>query len=229
MLTQKSVEFLKENAMRNDREWFHAHRTDYEELILRPLSDLVMCLADDMEKIDSFIITAPKIGQTISRIYRDTRFSANKALYRDHIWVSLRRSKKSFPHYPEFYFGFGDSEMFSGMGYYCAEARLMDCMREAVIRRDDRFMKALAEVECQDVFTIDGNMYKRSRYPDEPENLRQWLDRKSICFTKSSVDLTPMFSSDYADVLAEDFKKLTETYRFLIYCEGLKNDKFPEK
>lgn len=225
MLTQKSVDFLRENAMRNDREWFHSHKEDYENLVLRPLRDLVMCLADDMEKIDGFIVTAPKVGQTISRIYRDTRFSANKALYRDYIWVSFRRSKKTFPGYPEFYFGFGDGELFSGMGYYCAEAQLMDCMREAILRRDERFMRALDEVQSQDAFTIDGDMYKRSRYPDEPYDIRQWLDRKSICFTRSSTDLSPMFSPDYADMLAEDFKKLTDTYRFLVYCEGLKNDR----
>jgi uncharacterized protein (TIGR02453 family) len=228
MLTQKSVDFLRENAMRNDKEWFHSHKKEYDALITEPLRDLVMCLADDMEKIDGFIVTAPKVGQTISRIYRDTRFSSNKALYRDHVWVSFRRSKKAFPHYPEFYFGFGEGGLFSGMGYYCAEARLMDCMREAALRRDDRFLRAFDEVNAQSTFTISGDMYKRSRYPDEPENIRLWLDRKNICFTKSSSDLSPIFSSSYADTLAEDFSKLVETYRFLIYCEGLKNDKFSE-
>lgn len=225
MITQKSVDFIKENAMRNDREWFHSHREDYENLVTRPMRNIVMCIAGDMEEIDSFIITEPKTGQMISRINRDTRFSANKALYRDYIWASFRRSKKTFPGYPEFYFGFGAEGMFYGMGYYLAEARLMECMREAALRRDERFMRALKEVESQDVFSIDGDMYKRSRYPDEPENIRSWLDRKSICFTKNSADPSPMFSPDFADVLAKDFKKLTQTYRFLIYCEGLKNDK----
>lgn len=229
MITQQSVDFLRENAMRNDMEWFHSHKEDYENLVMRPMRDIVKCLAGDMEQIDGSIIAEPKVGQVISRINRDIRFSANKALYRDHIWVSFRRSKKTFPGYPEFYFGFGAGGMFSGMGYYSADAKLMDCMREAVLRRDDRFMRALAEVESQDVFAIDGDMYKRSRYPDEPENIRAWLDRKSICFSQGSSDVSPMFSPDFVNVLAENFGKLAETYRFLIYCEGLKNDKFMER
>ena len=50
--TEKTLGFISENYMRNDREWFKEHKGDYEALVLAPFAELLETLAPVMEKID---------------------------------------------------------------------------------------------------------------------------------------------------------------------------------
>ena len=68
--TEKTLGFISENYMRNDREWFKEHKGDYEALVLAPFAELLETLAPVMEKIDDKLICTPKC---VSRIYRDAR------------------------------------------------------------------------------------------------------------------------------------------------------------
>lgn len=67
--------FFERLAVNNNKIWFEAHRDEYEELLLEPLKLLVCELADSMLALDPALITIPAADKTISRIYRDTRFS----------------------------------------------------------------------------------------------------------------------------------------------------------
>jgi uncharacterized protein (DUF2461 family) len=46
--SRKSFQFLKNLKTHNDKAWFEAHRSDYEQTLLEPLRDLVTDLADFM-------------------------------------------------------------------------------------------------------------------------------------------------------------------------------------
>ena len=39
--TKQTLEFISENYMRNDRQWFKDHKADYESLVLAPFSELL--------------------------------------------------------------------------------------------------------------------------------------------------------------------------------------------
>ena len=82
-ITEKTLDFLSENRQRNDRNRFHENKSAYMNDVLVPLIELVNELAPIMLEIDPCFETSPKAGKTISRIYRDTRFSRDKSLYRD--------------------------------------------------------------------------------------------------------------------------------------------------
>jgi uncharacterized protein (TIGR02453 family) len=76
--SRKMFTFLRDLGRNNDKAWFDAHRGVYEEHVLQPLRDLVTDMGDFMLGIDLSFEVAPAVGKTISRIYRDTRFSADK-------------------------------------------------------------------------------------------------------------------------------------------------------
>ena len=40
-LSPEALEFLIENAMRNDREWFQANKERFRQLVIAPLEELV--------------------------------------------------------------------------------------------------------------------------------------------------------------------------------------------
>lgn len=86
----KTLKFLRGLKTNNNKAWFQAHRADYEKYVLQPLRDLVIDLGDFMLDIDPFFEITPSVNKTISRIYRDTRFSKDKSPFRSTVWFTFK-------------------------------------------------------------------------------------------------------------------------------------------
>jgi uncharacterized protein (TIGR02453 family) len=80
-----TVAFLADLRANNTREWFDAHRTRYERDVLTPAKELVTAVAPLLERLTPGIRAEPRVLGSIFRINRDTRFSADKRPYKDHL------------------------------------------------------------------------------------------------------------------------------------------------
>lgn len=219
MFSPQSFDFLMENRFNNSKEWFHEHKDIYDEFVLKPLAELAVEMTPTIEALDPTIITVPKINKVLSRIYRDTRYSKDKTLFRESVWLSFKKDKKQFPHYPEFFVVITPQVMMYGCGYYWMQPETVKAMRELIVCNHPAWQKALKCYERQSVFTLEGDMYKRSKYPDYPENIRNWLDRKNICCTKYTTDFDLVFSDTLGKKLCEDIVLMKDVYDFLVLCE----------
>ena len=218
MFSQKTLDFLFENRLRDDKGWFTEHKSTYNEHVLLPLKELATALTPAVSAIDDRIVTTPGVGKTISRIYRDTRFSRDKTIFRDEMWLSFKREKG----YPEFFFALWPGGLSLGCGYYCAPAETMETMRELILQRDPVFMRACADHEAQQTFAMECERHKRTKYPYQPQHIRSWLDRKTICFTAESADVSQLFSDALPQTVGKQFEKLTSIYRFFLHVEERK-------
>lgn len=219
-LSEKTVNFLFENRVVDSKTWFTEHRADYDSLVLEPMRELVTSLAPTMLSIDPQLICEPKVGRSISRIYRDTRFSNDKSTFRDVMWCVFLRDKKLYEGPPGFWFEFSPRGFRYGCGYYQASSNSMEAMRSLIINDDKSFNAAQKAFKNQSVFHMEDTKYKRSRYPDQPEEKREWLDQKSLCFIADGTDFDLLFSDGFADKLAQDFKLLTPMYDFMMAAEA---------
>ncbi|MBE6883257.1 MAG: DUF2461 domain-containing protein [Ruminococcaceae bacterium] len=219
MFTEKTIHFLVENRIMNSRRWFAEHHDDYSKYVVEPLAQLVCDLAPTALAMDELVVTEPKTGKTISRINRDTRFTKDKLFYREEMWISFRRPKHQYPQYPEIYFSLGPNGFSYGCGYYLMKKEALENFRRLIQLRDPLFLAALEAYESQNIFTIGGDAYKRTRYPDQPENIRTWLDRKSVFFSHDSKDAELLFSDRLSGVVAENLKLLKPVYDFFILAE----------
>ena len=217
LITQGTIEFLVENRMRDDKQWFDEHKDVYAERVVEPFVALAQQLEPEIKKIDPFLKMPVKVGGCISRIRRDTRFTKDKTLYRDVMWISILRQKGMM--LPEFYFVLTPDEYFWGCGYYAMERGSMDCMREMILAGNENFQRAQAVLEDGHGFVLDGEKYKRPHHKDAPEALQPWLDSKALCLTKHSRDWAQLYSADLWKLLAEDFLQLAPMYRFLMEGE----------
>ncbi len=215
--SKETIQFLVENRMRDDRAWFDEHRKEYRELVVEPFAALVTALEPAMREIDEQLVLSPKVGGSISRIWRDTRFSKDKLLFRDHMWISLLRQKGQM--LPEFFFVITPDSFLYGAGYYAANAESMVSFRGLILENSKEFQAARVMFEQQNRFVLEGDKYKRSRYPDQPELLRDFLDRKVISLMRTSDDWDLLFSDRLPDVLATDFKLIAPMYRLFIRAE----------
>lgn len=213
----KTLDFLFENRIKDSKLWFDEHRKDYDKLVYAPLHDLVEALAPHMLKLDNKLVVEAKVSRTISRIRRDTRFTHDKSIYRDNMWIVFKRSKDSGREIPSFYFDISSSGFEYGCGFYYASTGYMDMMRSLILSGDKKFKAAEKAFRSQKIYVMDGDSYKRNRYPDEPVNLQQWLNKKGVSFNAHSKDFDLLFSDKLADKLIEDFKLLKPIYQFLIH------------
>jgi uncharacterized protein (TIGR02453 family) len=79
----KALAFLRALKRNNDREWFRARKEQYEQLLRAPMIELIDSLAADFRTFAPHLVANPKTS--LYRIYRDTRFSENKAPLKTHI------------------------------------------------------------------------------------------------------------------------------------------------
>jgi len=214
-----TLEFLVENRLQDSREWFRENKDRYDKLVLEPFVELVRRLSPDMLKIDAQFITEPRVDRTLSRIYRDTRFSKDKLLYRDNMWIVFMREKKLYEGLPAFYFDLTPQGFGYGMGYYQASVASMDSIRRLILADAPAFKKADKAFRNQSLFAMEGDSYKKSRHPEMPERIREWLDKKSISFNHHSNDVDLLFSDRLADALLEGFRLLSPIYDFLCLAE----------
>ena len=76
MFTKKTLAFLRALKRNNDREWFRAHREEYDRHVREPMLAVVERLAHDFRSFAPELIAAPAVS--MFRPWRDTRFSENK-------------------------------------------------------------------------------------------------------------------------------------------------------
>ncbi len=220
--TRQTLEFLSENRRQNHKMWFEAHKADYQTEVVAPLAALTRELAPELHAIDNELICIPAVGKSISRIYRDTRFSKDKSLYRDVMWCVFMRDKKLYHGLPGYFFELSPRGFRYGCGYYQADTDSMEAIRRLILNRDQSFAAALKSYEKQDIFAIEGDLYKKSRYPEEDERLRNWLDRKNICLIHNSRDFNLLFSETLAQTVAAHYRMIAPIYDFLIKAESVK-------
>jgi uncharacterized protein (TIGR02453 family) len=215
--SSKTLEFLFENRLINSKSWFSEHQPEYHNLIMSPFKELVCELSGSILDIDPFIEVTPATNKTISRIYRDTRFSKDKSLYRDNMWLVFTRPKKSWPDFPAFFFEIYPDRYRYGMGHFLASRETMEIYRELINKTHPLFLEALSRYENQNIFLLQGDKYKKTLAPGKSDNIKDWYDRKNIYFEHTSANLKQLFSKQLITELTDGFNTLKPIYNFL--CE----------
>lgn len=212
----KTLDFLFENRLHDSREWFEEHKEAYREHVLRPLCELSAALGPQMLRLDSCLVTEPRVDRTISRIRRDTRFSHDKSLYRDHMWIAFQRQRIPGAEWPGLYFQISEEGFEYGCGYYQASPRYMEVLRQQVLEGGETFWEAQEALKALPHYRLEGERYKRPRYPDQPVELRQWLELRGVCVLAESKDFPLLFSERLGEMLARELTALGPVYRFLL-------------
>ncbi len=213
----KAFRFLKDVRAHNDKAWFQEHREEYERYLLEPLRDLVTDLADFMLDIDLSFEVAPAVGKTISRIYRDTRFSRDKSPLRDCMWITFKRSRKDWARWSVGYFLEINATWYRyGLGFYDAAPDVMAQFRAQLDDDPARFLKAINWFEGQEIFTLEGETYKRVKGADKPEPIRTWYNHKSFYLCCNLKNDKAIRSGQLVDDLKTGFGLAAPLYHYLL-------------
>lgn len=218
----ETFRFLLELEFNNSKPWFEENKPDYLKNVVEPFKHLVKDLSGYMLAIDPEFETRAEVGKTISRIYRDLRFSKNKTPYKSSVWITFRRTGRDWLLDPCFFFEITPYLYRYGMGFYTTSRETLNRLRELIDDEDPEFLEAYRLYRNQNIFTMEGERYKKLYAGQKSEELLEWYQRKNIFFMCTRKPEERLFHSSLVDDIKHDFKLLVPLYRFLwkIKTEG---------
>jgi uncharacterized protein (TIGR02453 family) len=78
-----TLTFLRALARHNDRDWFRDRKDEYERHVRAPMLALIERIDADLRRFAPDLVASPKVS--LFRIYRDTRFSADKSPFKTQV------------------------------------------------------------------------------------------------------------------------------------------------
>jgi uncharacterized protein (TIGR02453 family) len=117
-----SFRFLRALARHNTKEWFAAHRTQYEDHVRQPFLRLLNDLQPDLAGVSAHFRSDPRsVGGSLFRIHRDARFSNDKSPYKSWQGARLYHERRKQVPAPSFYIHLQPGECFVGSGLWHPE------------------------------------------------------------------------------------------------------------
>ncbi len=135
--TIETLTFLRSLRRHNEREWFRNHRDAYEAHVRGPMVDVIDRLATDLTQFAPQLIATPKMS--MYRIYRDTRFSADKSPYKTHVSAVFPHRALTKHGGAGLYFHVATDHVLVGAGIYAPEAPQLYQLRKHVASNTTRF------------------------------------------------------------------------------------------
>ena len=158
--TGRTLRFLRALKRNNRREWFNAHRDDYEAHVRQPMAAIVARLAEDLRVFGPEFVVDPKTS--MYRIYRDIRFSENKAPYKTHAAANFPTRGLPKHEGAGLYFHVSPDEVWVGGGMYSPPTAQLYVVREH-IAANSRRLRSLIESPAfrRDVGALEGERLQR--------------------------------------------------------------------
>jgi uncharacterized protein (TIGR02453 family) len=200
--TSHTLGFFKKLGANNDREWFNAHRTDYEKYVKTPMLDLLAWMNTRLSKFALDHVTEPK--KAIYRLHRDTRFSKDKTPYKLNVSAMFGHRLLPKNNCAGFYFHVSADECFIGVGVYMPEPDALKTLREKIAADPKSFRTMTSSPALKKYMgTLNGEKLVRipkNYAPDHPA--ADLLRMKQFCFYKTlpaKTALNPDFARQVAD------------------------------
>ena len=210
----EALKFLRDLEHNKNKEWFESRRHEYEALILTPLRKLVMDLSPAMSDIDPYLELRPVVNKTISRIYRDTRFSKDKRLFRNHMWITFKQPRLNWYDMPSWWFEIMPTGYTFGMGFYQASPETMHTFRKMISTDLSGFRKTISFYPGKPAFELEGAVYKRSMTNDLPDDIQSWYQKRNMYLICKRPEEKILYSPKLVDELAQRYLELEPLYQY---------------
>jgi uncharacterized protein (TIGR02453 family) len=203
MISQQTFDFLADLKANNSREWFHANKKRYEGASDEFKAVVTAWHAGLAPSYPEIAENDPK--KAVFRIFRDVRFSTNKAPYKDHLGASLCKGGRTAP-FAGYYLHLAPGESFFAGGRWMPENAELKKIRQEI---DYNYEQLKAITEAPDFKKIFGDLSDEHSLKTNPRDYPadhiaiNWLKLKSFIV---SVPITD------EQVLAADFPERIVSY-----------------
>lgn len=177
----EAMTFFRGLRRNNRREWFQPRKEIYDRHVKAPMTELVQAVNRGLASWAPRYVTDPR--KAIYRIYRDTRFSANKTPYKDHIAAIFTPRGLEKHAGAGFYFSISDKEVEVAGGVYMPGPEQLLSIRTHLAGRHEEFRRIVADRTLRRLMgDLKGERLSRAPkgfLPDDPAldlvRYKQWL------------------------------------------------------
>ena len=149
---EEALRFLRGLKRNNKREWFEARRGIYEGKLKAPMLALIERLTEGMaEYAPAHMRPAAKC---LFRIYRDTRFAADKSPYKTHLGAWWSRSALEKTSGGGYYMHVGAQELVIAAGVYMPEKNQLLAIRRRLMEHHAEWKKLIEDKKLLRVFAV---------------------------------------------------------------------------
>ncbi len=215
-----TVSFLQELSENNNRNWFKQNKQRYEADILIPALNYISAMSAPLDKISRQFNAVPKrIGGSLMRIYRDTRFSKDKTPYKTNIGIHFRHRLGKDMHAPGYYVHIDPNEIFIGIGTWHPPSDALLKIREYIVEYPKKWLAACDDKQFKKEFDLYGEKLKTAPrgFPKDHkliEDLR-WKDFIAV----RNLNKSDIQNDNFIELSSRLFKTATPYIKFL--CEAM--------
>ena len=203
-ISKDAFSFLNSLAKNNNREWFTENKNKYtsaQENIIS-FADEVLDTMNSFDKIDT-----PSGKKALKRIYRDVRFSKNKAPYKQHFGLMFARATAE--RRGTYYVHIQPGESFIGGGFWGPEKDDLLLIRKHIAQDDSFFREVIDSAAFKKAFTsLQGEQLKTAPKGFDKEHPSIDLLRyKQFLIGRNFTD-KEVLRADFPKVAAETLKAM---------------------
>lgn len=177
--TKEFIDFFKELAQNNHRDWFHANKKRYENHVKKPFYAFIQDVIDEMKKDDPEMNI--QVKNTVFRINRDIRFSKDKSPYKNHMGAAVSRGGRKEMEYPGIYIHLEPGNFGLAGGCYKPEKENLSKMRHYIVNNAEEVKAALEDKKFKKVF---GGLTEGEKNKILPKDLKEYGDEHPLIFNK---------------------------------------------
>jgi uncharacterized protein (TIGR02453 family) len=174
-----TLDFLKNLAKNNNREWFNENKNLYVDAHEGVIS-FVENLIEEIGKFDAEIgkLDAKK---SLFRIYRDTRFSKNKSPYKTNFGAGLGMGKGN--KISGYYLHFEPNKSFLAGGVYQPDPKILREIRKEISMNAEEFLKIVNDQNFKKLFKTldqDEKLHKVPQGFEKDDKMADFLKLKNF-------------------------------------------------
>jgi uncharacterized protein (TIGR02453 family) len=148
--TSEFFRFLARLKRHNNRDWFLAHKDEYETWVRQPALRFITDFAAPLYEITPHLVADPRPTRgSLFRIYRDTRFSPDKRPYKTHLAMRFSHRGKDV-HSPGFYLHLEPGGCFAASGLWHPEPPTLLKVRSAMVSSPKEWRAARKHLNWDD-------------------------------------------------------------------------------
>lgn len=214
------LRYFSQLAQNNNREWFLAHKNEYETYVLKPSRAFIITMGNKLKKISKKIHAIPRVNKSLFRIHRDMRFHKSRYPYNTNLGIFFwEGSEKRRIWNPGFYFHIEKRSLLLCAGVDEFSLTRLKKYRDRLSHPAGcrELLKVLAKVSENDHIVISGRKLKK--HPpgydihEENEDLMKYKGIRVMYAMKTSEIL---HKPELIDFCYEKYSQMAPLHRWMV-------------
>ncbi len=220
---KRTIRFLRELQANNNRDWFRDHKARYEEDVLDVALRFIISMQEPLREIAPRFTAIPtRVGGSLMRVYRDTRFAKDKAPYKTNIGIQFRHEQARDVHSPGYYVHVEPDEVFVGVGMWRPDPESLRRIRERIAARPADWQRAIGAAGFRRLFSLGGESLTRPpRGFDSEHECIEDIKRKSFIAARE-FEVKDCLQPQFQRKVEASFKAAEPFMQFLCKAVGVR-------